>query len=100
MWLISKYRVTLVRSVLAQVKEYVLAELSKTCKGKRLKGFEAIRGLLLRSHPFSVDDDTMCAPLNRASSHGAACNKASSIPRYLLCSLFVVIHKMCLDVRL
>ena len=44
-----------------QAKEYVLAELTKTSKGKRLKGFEAIRGLILRTEPFAVDDDTMCA---------------------------------------
>ena len=44
-----------------QAKEYVLAELTKTSKGKRLKGFEAIRGVILRTEPFAVDDDTMCA---------------------------------------
>ena len=49
-------------AVLAQAKEYVLAELSKTSKGKRLKGFEAIRGVILRTEAFAVDDDTMCAP--------------------------------------
>lgn len=43
-----------------QAQEYILAELSKTCKAKKLKGFEAIRGVLLRSQPFAVDDDTMC----------------------------------------
>jgi hypothetical protein len=32
----------------------VTAELSKTNKAKRLKGFEAVRGVLLEPTPFSV----------------------------------------------
>jgi hypothetical protein len=32
----------------------VTAELSKTNKAKRLKGFEAVRGVILEPTPFSV----------------------------------------------
>ncbi len=46
-------------SAAAQAKEYILAELTKTSKAKRLKGFEAIRGVILRTEPFAVEDDTM-----------------------------------------
>jgi hypothetical protein len=38
----------------AQAADYVTAELSKTNKAKRLKGFEAVRGVILEPHPFSV----------------------------------------------
>jgi hypothetical protein len=37
-----------------QAADYVTAELSKTNKAKRLKGFEAVRGVILEPTPFSV----------------------------------------------
>ena len=42
-----------------QAADYVTAELSKTNKAKRLKGFEAVRGVLLEPTPFSVSANSM-----------------------------------------
>jgi len=39
---------------IAQAADYVTAELGKTQKGKRLKGFEAVRGVILEPNTFTV----------------------------------------------
>jgi long-chain acyl-CoA synthetase len=43
----------------SKAADYVTAELSKTNKARRLKGFEAVRGVLLEPTPFSVEDDVV-----------------------------------------
>ena len=48
-----------------QAADYVTAELSKTNKAKRLKGFEAVRGVLLEPTPFSVSPVLMCSCANQ-----------------------------------
>jgi len=39
---------------IAQAADHVTAELGKTQKGKRLKGFEAVRGVILEPNTFTV----------------------------------------------
>jgi long-chain acyl-CoA synthetase len=39
--------------------DFVTAELGKTQKAKRLKGFEAVRGVILETDAFTVDNDLM-----------------------------------------
>ncbi|XP_022156999.1 long chain acyl-CoA synthetase 1 isoform X2 [Momordica charantia] len=50
---------------LDQVRHYVLSELTSTAERNKLKRFEYIKGVVLESHPFDVEDDLVTATLKK-----------------------------------
>ncbi len=58
------------------------AELSKTNKAKRLKGFEAVRGVLLEPTPFSVSTN-----LKRCCDHSLVIQSHVQLDTAMMCDL-------------
>lgn len=52
-------------SSLEQLRNYVLSELTSTAERNKLKRFEYIKGVVLESHPFDIENDLVTATLKK-----------------------------------
>lgn len=75
-----------------QAADFVTAELSKTNKAKKLKGFEAVRGVILEPNPFTVSAPSQQNPLHVTSSDQSNNAWLGDGASYSLLQTFLTVH--------